>query len=150
MAHSKEWTGHSEERIAHSKERDVHSQERIAHSKERTADSSESATHPEAAIIHSQARLVYFQEYCVGSAETAPYLARDACAMTHNANHAFLDTLALAQHLTGDTPATIETEKKALSVLPRDAPGRGDYEAALAKFEAALKKANTAEEPGGE
>ena len=118
MAHSKEWTGHSEERTAHSKERDVHS-------KERTADSSESAMHPEAAIIHSQARLVYFQEYCVGSAATAPYLARDACAMTHNANHAFLDTLALAQHLTGDTPATIETEKKALSVLPRDAPWRG-------------------------
>ena len=111
--------------------------------------SSESATHPEAAIMHSQARLVYFQEYCVGSAETALYLAREACAITHNANPPCLDTLALAQHLTGDTPAAIETEKKALSLLPPDAPGRGDYEAALARFEAALKEAETAEEPGG-
>jgi len=42
-----------------------------------------------------------------------------------------LYTLALTLHLTGD------------------APGRGDYEAALAKFEAALKEADTAEEPGG-
>ncbi|MCH8806593.1 MAG: hypothetical protein IH986_10955 [Planctomycetes bacterium] len=136
--------------MAHSKERNVQSQERTAHSKERTADSSESATHPEAAIVHSQARLVYFRD-CVGSAETAPNLARDACAITHNANPPFLDTLALAQHLTGDTPAAVETEKKALSLLPPNTPGRGrgDYEAALAKFEAALKKAETAEEPGG-
>ena len=149
MAHSKERNVHSQEQTVHSQERDVHSQERTAHSKERTADSSESATHPEAAIVHSQARLVYFREYCVGSAETAPYLARDACAITHNANPGYLDTLALAQHLTGDTPAAIETEKKALSLLPPEAPGRGDYEAALARFEAALKKADTAEGPGG-
>ncbi len=69
--------------------------------------------------------------------------------MTHNANPPSLDTLALAQHLTGDTPAAIETEKKALSLLPPDASGRGDYEAALAKFEAALRTAGTVEEPGG-
>ncbi len=60
-----------------------------------------------------------------------------------------LATLALAQHLTGDTPAAIETQKKALSLLAPDAPDRGDYEAALARFEAALKKGDTAEEPGG-
>ena len=52
--------------------------------------------------------------------------------------------------MTGDITAAIETEKKALSLLPPDAPGRGDYEAALARFEAALKEADTAEEPGGE
>ena len=115
MAHSKEWD-------IHSQERDVHSQERTAHPKERTADSSELATHPEAAIVHSQARLVYFRD-CVGSAETAPYLARGACAITHNANPGYLDTLALAQHLTGDTPAAVETEKKALSLLPPTPPG---------------------------
>ena len=79
--------------------------------------------------------------------ETALRLARDACDMTDNANPGYLDTLALAQHLTGDTPAAIETEKKALSLLPPDAPGRGDYEAALARFEAALKEADAAEEP---
>ena len=82
--------------------------------------------------------------------EPALRVARDACAMTDDANHAYLDTLALAQHLTGDTPAAIETEKKALSLLPPDAPGRGDYEAALAKFEAALEAADTAEETGGD
>ena len=81
--------------------------------------------------------------------ETALRLARDACAMTDNANPPFLDTLALAQHLTGDTPAAIETEEKALSLLPPGAPGRGDYEGALARIEAALKEADTAEEPGG-
>ncbi len=69
--------------------------------------------------------------------------------MTDNANPAILDTLALAQHLTGDNLAAVETEKKALSLLPPDAPGRSDYEAALAKFEAALKEPNTAEQPGG-
>ena len=81
--------------------------------------------------------------------ETALRLAREACATTNNANHTFLDTLALAQHMTGDTPAAIETEKKAVSLLPPDSPGRKDYEATLAKFEAALKAADTAEEPGG-
>ena len=66
--------------------------------------------------------------------DPAPALrrARDACAASDTTDHAYLDTLALAQHLTGDTPAAIETEKKALSLLPPDAPGRGDYEAALA------------------
>ncbi|MCH8825104.1 MAG: serine/threonine protein kinase [Planctomycetes bacterium] len=70
--------------------------------------------------------------------ETALRLAREASAMTNYANPAILDTLALAQHLTGDTAAAIETETKALSLLPPDAP-RGEYEAALTKFEAALE-----------
>ena len=43
--------------------------------------------------------------------------------MTDNANPNYFDTLALAQHLTGDTPAAIETEKKALSLLAPYAPG---------------------------
>ncbi len=60
--------------------------------------------------------------------------------MTDNANPGVLDTLALAQHLTGDTLAAIETEKKALSLLAPDAPERGDCEAALVRFEAALAK----------
>ena len=72
-----------------------------------------------------------------------------ACAMTDNANPGFLYTLALAQHLTDDTPAAIETEERALSLLAPDAPGRSGHEAARARFEAALKKAGTAEDPGG-
>ena len=75
-------------------------------------------------------------------------LARRAVGKSGGVDPNFLDTLALAQHLTGDTPAAIETEKKALSLLPPGAP-RGDYEAALARFEAALKNAGTTEEPGG-
>ncbi len=71
--------------------------------------------------------------------ETALRLAREASAMTNDASPPILDTLALAQHLTGDTAAAIETEETALSLLPADGPGRGDYEDAIAKFEAALE-----------
>ena len=81
--------------------------------------------------------------------EVALRLAGAACTMTNNANLGFLDTLALAQHLTGDTPAAIETEKTALLLLAPDAPGRGDYEAALAKFEAALVEEDRVEEQNG-
>ncbi len=66
-------------------------------------------------------------------------LAQRAVDKAGGVDPALLDTLALAQFMTGDTSAAIETEKKALSLLASDAPGRGDYEAALAKFEAALK-----------
>ncbi|MCH7547450.1 MAG: hypothetical protein IID30_13705 [Planctomycetes bacterium] len=66
-------------------------------------------------------------------------LAQRAVDKVGGNDPAILDTLALAQHLTGDTAAAIETEKKALSLLPADAPGRGDYEAALAKYVAALE-----------
>jgi tetratricopeptide (TPR) repeat protein len=71
--------------------------------------------------------------------ETALRLARQASAMTNYASPPILDTLALAQHLTGDTAAAIETEKKALSLLPADSPARGDYEAAIARFEATFE-----------
>jgi tetratricopeptide (TPR) repeat protein len=70
--------------------------------------------------------------------EAALRLAREASAMTNHASPPVLDTLALAQHLTGDTAAAVETERKALSLLPADSPGRGEYEAALARFETAL------------
>ena len=55
---------------------------------------------------------------------------------------------AVAQHLPGDSPAAMETEKKALALPPPDAAGGGDYEAARARFEAGLKAADDAEEPG--
>ncbi len=57
--------------------------------------------------------------------------------MTEYRNAAYLDTLSLAYHLTGDTAKAIENQKKAISLLPADAD-RGEYEAALARFEAAL------------
>ena len=66
-------------------------------------------------------------------------LAQRAVDKVGGNDPAILVTLALAQHLTGDTAAAIETQKTALSLLPADARFRGDYEAALAKYEAALK-----------
>jgi tetratricopeptide (TPR) repeat protein len=69
---------------------------------------------------------------------TALRLAREAVELTGGADPGILDTLALAQHLTGDTPGAIETEKKAISILPADAAWRGEYEAALERYEAAL------------
>ena len=72
--------------------------------------------------------------------ETALRLADEASAMMKHKQPTYLNTLALAQHLMGDTAAAIETEKKALSLLPEGAAlKRGEYEAALAKFEAALE-----------
>ena len=59
--------------------------------------------------------------------------------MTNNTNHAYLDTLSHAQHVTGDTPTAIETQQKALLLLPQGTAGRSDYEAALARYEAALR-----------
>lgn len=49
-----------------------------------------------------------------------------------------LDTLALVQQVAGDNLQAIETKKKALLVMPQDAPDRSDLETALAKYEAAL------------
>ncbi|UCD75646.1 MAG: serine/threonine protein kinase, partial [Phycisphaerales bacterium] len=69
---------------------------------------------------------------------TALGLAIEANDMTDHREPMFLDTLALAYHLTGDTAAAIETEKKALSLAPANAPDRAEYEARLAEFEAAL------------
>jgi tetratricopeptide (TPR) repeat protein/tRNA A-37 threonylcarbamoyl transferase component Bud32 len=66
-------------------------------------------------------------------------LAQRAVDGTGGVDPVVLDTLALAQFMTGDITAAIETEKKALSLLPADAPSRAGYEAALARFEAALK-----------
>ena len=54
-------------------------------------------------------------------------LARRAVAKAGGERPGTLDTLALAQHFTGDNRAAIETEMNALSLLPPDAPGRGNY-----------------------
>jgi tetratricopeptide (TPR) repeat protein len=54
----------------------------------------------------------------------------------------YLDTLALAQHRTGDTTTAIETQKRAISLLPADADATAvkEMKARLAEFEAALGK----------
>jgi hypothetical protein len=67
-------------------------------------------------------------------------LAERACLL-EEANNGdrlwmYLDTLALAQHMTGDTAAAIETQKRAISLMPENA----DPEMAtrLANYEAEL------------
>ncbi|MCZ6835773.1 MAG: tetratricopeptide repeat protein, partial [Planctomycetota bacterium] len=73
-------------------------------------------------------------------------LAQRAVDKVRGDDPAILDTLALAQFMSGNTAAAIETEKKALSLLPPEAPGRDEYEAALARFETALKDDETEHE----
>lgn len=45
-------------------------------------------------------------------------LARKAVSKSEGKDARFLDTLALACHLTGDTAKAIETQRKAVSLLP--------------------------------
>jgi tetratricopeptide (TPR) repeat protein len=59
--------------------------------------------------------------------------------LTDHHNWYYLDTLALALFKTGDAQEAVEMEKKALA-LCNDASGRPQVEAALARFEAALKR----------
>ena len=51
----------------------------------------------------------------------------------------YLDTLALAYHLTGDTAKAVETLRKALALLPEGGSrNRADYETRLSEFTAEL------------
>jgi tetratricopeptide (TPR) repeat protein len=72
---------------------------------------------------------------------------RRACEMVETADGAnlwmYLDTLALAQHKTGDTAAAIETQKRVVSLIPDDDSKRADAEQRLNQYEAALKAENT-------
>jgi tetratricopeptide (TPR) repeat protein len=73
--------------------------------------------------------------------ERALGFAKRACALANEARSdqlwAYLDTLALAQHKTGDTKTAIETQERAIALMPEGA----DPEMAerLAEYEAALK-----------
>jgi len=65
--------------------------------------------------------------------------ARRACAQEEQHGGAelwdYLDTLALAWHMNGDTATAIETEKKAISLLPLESPERSALERNLAAYE---------------
>ena len=54
-------------------------------------------------------------------------------------NHEGRDTLALAYHRTDETAMAIETQRKALSLLPEEHENRPKYEQRLAEYEAALE-----------
>ena len=63
-------------------------------------------------------------------------LARDANEQTKYKNPHYLDTLALALHRTGDTLNGVVYQRKAVELAPQSV--RGNYEDALATFEAAI------------
>jgi tetratricopeptide (TPR) repeat protein len=83
--------------------------------------------------------------------ERALGYAERACAAQEEAGSAgswrLLDTLALAQHRTGDTAAAVRTQRRALELMPEGE----DPEAAvrLAEYEAALE-ATAGAQPGGD
>ena len=59
---------------------------------------------------------------------------------TGHENPSYLDTLALAYHLNGDSAKAIETQRRALSLLSADSSSRVGIEERLSEFEAALDK----------
>ncbi len=70
---------------------------------------------------------------------TALRLALEVNEMTGYENTGFLDILSLAYHLTGDTAKAIETQERAIALLPPgDTRLRRHMNAVLAKFKAAL------------
>jgi tetratricopeptide (TPR) repeat protein len=77
---------------------------------------------------------------------TALEFATKAVAASNEQNLSILDTLSLAQHMTGDSNAAIETQRKAIALLP---PGpsidRTDLESSLAKYLAAAHRFTEAE-----
>ncbi len=66
-------------------------------------------------------------------------VAQRACALEEAAAGPelwnYLDTLALAWHMSGNAAAAVETERKALSLLPPDRPERAGLERQLAELE---------------
>ena len=67
-------------------------------------------------------------------------IAKRAVEMSGGDNAQFLDTLALAYFMTGDTAMAIETQGKAVSHLrPGESPDRTELETNLAKFRQAAK-----------
>ena len=83
---------------------------------------------------------------------TALRLSLEANEMTGDENTGFLDTLSLAYHRTGDTVKAIETQKRAIALLPAgDTDLRRHMKIALAKYEAALpteQEAVASDKPG--
>ena len=71
--------------------------------------------------------------------ESAFRFALEANELTGFENPSFLDTLALAYQMTGNTAKAIEIQKRALALLPEgDSPTRKEFEQRLAEFEVAL------------
>jgi tetratricopeptide (TPR) repeat protein len=71
--------------------------------------------------------------------ETALRFALEACETTGFQDARYLDTLALAYHLTGDTAKAVEMQELALALAPDvDARSRAELENRRSEYEAAL------------
>ena len=69
------------------------------------------------------------------NAKTALPLAQKAVEETVGNNYAMLDTLALAYQMTGDVDKAVETQRKALDLLPPErTPLRTDLEMKLGEY----------------
>jgi tetratricopeptide (TPR) repeat protein len=78
--------------------------------------------------------------------------SRRACALEEAAGGKdlwqYLDTLALAQHRTGDTAAAVQTQRRAISLMP-DKNADPEMPKRLAEYQAALGSAGTPPDKGG-
>ena len=78
--------------------------------------------------------------------EAALPVAKNAVRLSGGTDPAILDTLALAYFMTGDTAKAIETQEKAVSLLPPEESWfRSVLEASLVKYRAALSEQESAE-----
>jgi tetratricopeptide (TPR) repeat protein len=61
-------------------------------------------------------------------------LARAAATMTDQRDPGVLDTLAMAWDANGDRARAIETQRRAIALVPEDDPDRAELEATLARY----------------
>ncbi len=80
--------------------------------------------------------------------EMALGFALNANEQTESKNAGYLDTLALAYHRTGDMAKAIETQEKAIALLPPDdSQTRKDMEARLVKYRQAFGSESSTTQP---
>ena len=68
-------------------------------------------------------------------------LALEANRMAGHANAGYMNTLALAYYLTGDTAKALETQRKAIALLHTGDQWRPEFERRLTEFEASMRQA---------
>jgi serine/threonine protein kinase/Tfp pilus assembly protein PilF len=79
--------------------------------------------------------LLTFEPPDLRDAATALHVARRAVEITNGQNFKLLDTLALAYHRTGDVDSAVETQGKALVLLPSEgSPKRAELESKLGEY----------------
>ena len=96
-------------------------------------------SHRDPAVLNECARLLLTCEPAdLRDPEAALAMAMRANAMTDYEQRDYLDTLALAYHLTGEETKAAETQRQAVELLPPgDSIDRRQLEARLAQYEQA-------------